>query len=238
MDFFGQSVKVMRPSGMEAGMRNYLSYVYRNIALALLISGIVAFGVSCSPYLMGMIFGTPLKFVVMFLPLVLALVFGFKLQSMSLESATILFFTYAASVGLSLASIFLIYTKSSIASTFFITAGTFGGMSLYGFFTKRDLTGLGSFLIMGLWGIMLASIVNIFLKSSGLNFAVSIISVFVFIGLTAYDTQKIKQMYYSFNGMDIESAKKIALMGSLSLYMDFINLFISLLRFFGQGREE
>jgi FtsH-binding integral membrane protein len=145
------------------------------------------------------------------------------------------FWAFAAVMGLSLSSIFLIYTGESIARTFFITAAMFGGMSIYGYSTKRDLTGIGHFLIMGVWGLFIASIVNIFLKSSALGFAVSAIGVVLFTGLIAYDTQKLKATYYQVVGIG-EGVARAAIMGALSLYLDFINLFVSLLRFFGERR--
>jgi FtsH-binding integral membrane protein len=155
---------------------------------------------------------------------------------MSSEKARGYLYFYAGLMGLSLATIFVVYTGASITRVFLITASTFGAMSLYGYSTKKDLTSFGSFLIMGLIGIMIASLVNIFLKSSGLDFAISLIGVFIFIGLTAYDTQRIKQTYYHFAGND-EMVNKMAVIGALSLYMDFINLFIMLLRFFGERKE-
>jgi FtsH-binding integral membrane protein len=185
---------------------------------------------------MQAIFGTPLAYVVMFAPLVFVIFFGFKLNSMSSEKARGYLYFYAGLMGLSLATIFVVYTGASITRVFLITASTFGAMSLYGYSTKKDLTSFGSFLIMGLIGIMIASLVNIFLKSSGLDFAISLIGVFIFIGLTAYDTQRIKQTYYHFAGND-EMVSKMAVLGALSLYMDFINLFIMLLRFFGERKE-
>jgi FtsH-binding integral membrane protein len=186
---------------------------------------------------MKAIFSTPLAYVVMFAPLIVAIVFSFKIAKMPYKTALGVFVLYSALMGLSLSFIFLVYTGVSILRVFFITSATFAAMSLYGYTTKKDLTSIGSFLIMALFGVVIASIVNIFLKSSGLQFALSLLSVFIFIGLTAYDTQKIKEMYFACDGMDMENAKKVALMGSLSLYMDFINLFIALLRFFGDKKE-
>lgn len=234
--FFSQS-KASESYGYNSGLRAYMNYVYMNMGLALGVSGIVAFVSSLSASFMQMIFGTPLKFVVMFAPLVLAFVFAFRISKMSFEAARGLFFVYAALMGLSLSSIFLVYTSTSIVTTFLITAITFGSMSLYGYLTKKDLTGMGSFLMMGLWGIMIAMVVNIFLKSTGLQFVVSILGVVIFTGLTAYDTQRIKQMYYSFGGTDIATAKKVSIMAALQLYMDFVNLFIMLLQFFGDRKE-
>ena len=155
---------------------------------------------------------------------------------MSVDKAKNCLWIFAGLMGLSMASIFVIYTSTSIARVFFISASVFGAMSLYGYTTKKDLTALGSFLIMGLFGLIIASVVNIFLKSSALEFGLSLIGVFLFIGLTAYDTQRIKQNYYQFAG-NKEMVAKSAVMGALSLYMDFINLFMMLLRFFGDRRN-
>ena len=225
-----------RTSTFDSALRDYMVKVYQYMSIALGISGLVAFIVSSSPALMQAIFGTPLAFVVMLAPLGFVIFFGIKLNSISAEKAKSYLWIYSALMGLSLASIFAIYTGTSITRVFLITASTFGAMSLYGYSTKKDLTNFGSFLIMGLIGIMVASLVNIFLKSSGLDFAISFLGVFIFIGLTAYDTQRIKQTYYHFAGND-EAVNKMAVMGALNLYMDFINLFIMLLRFFGERRN-
>jgi FtsH-binding integral membrane protein len=158
-----------------------------------------------------------------------------RIQSMSTGAAQATFWAFAAVMGLSMASIFLVFTGASIARVFFITAGTFGAMSLYGYTTKRDLTNWGSFLFMGLIGVIIASLVNIFLASSALAFAISVIGVIVFVGLTAYDTQQIKEMYYEGDGADVMTKKTI--IGALRLYLDFINLFVMLLQLFGQSRQ-
>ena len=224
-----------RTSTFDSALRDYMVKVYQYMSIALGISGLVAFMVASSPALMQAIFGTPLTYVVMLAPLGFVIFFGVKLNSISAEKAKSYLWIYSALMGLSLASIFAVYTGASITRVFLITASTFGAMSLYGYSTKKDLTNFGSFLIMGLIGIMIASLVNIFLKSSGLDFAISFLGVFIFIGLTAYDTQRIKQNYYQFSG-DSEATNKAAIVGALSLYMDFINLFIMLLRFFGDRK--
>ena len=217
------------------GLRAYMLKIYNYMAGALGVTGIVAFMASSSPALMEMIFGTPLKYVAIFAPLGIVLYLSFRVANLSLKSAQTWFWVYAAAMGLSLASIFLVYTGTSIARTFFITAAVFGGMSLYGYTTKKDLTGMGSFLIMGVFGLIIASIVNIFLKSTGLEFAISAIGVIIFTGLTAYDTQKLKEVYYVAAG-NSESLGKAAVMGALTLYLDFINLMIMLLRFIGDRK--
>jgi FtsH-binding integral membrane protein len=178
---------------------------------------------------------TGLGWLVTFAPLAVVLLLSFGMQRMSVQGAQAAFWAYAALMGLSLSSIFLVYTGASIAQTFFITAGMFGGMSLYGYSTKRDLTGVGHFCIMAVWGLILASIVNIFLRSPGLNFAVSAIGVVVFVGLTAYDTQRLKGIYYQVAG-SAQAAAKASIFGALQLYLDFINLFLMLLRFMGDRR--
>jgi hypothetical protein len=172
--------------------------------------------------------------IVMLSPLGFVLALSFGINRMSPSMAQAVFWGFSAVMGLSLAHIFLSYTGTSIARVFFITSGTFAGMSLYGYTTKRDLTGLGSFMFMGLIGIIIASIVNMFLQSSAMHFVISVIGVLVFVGLTAYDTQKIKSMYAESDGS--ETASKKAIMGALTLYLDFINLFMMLLRLFGDRR--
>ena len=224
---FGTAVDI------DKGLRSYMLQVYNYMAGALALSGIVAYMVGTNETLMQAIFGTPLQFVVMLAPLGFVWFFSAKVHSMQVSTAQTCFWVFAGLMGLSMAFIFAVYTGTSIARVFFITASVFGGMSLYGYTTKKDLSGWGSFLFMGLLGIIIASLVNIFLKSSALDFAVSAIGVLVFVGLTAYDTQRIKQTYYQLEG---DSLAKASIMGALSLYMDFINLFMMMLRFFGDRR--
>ncbi|MFT6220516.1 MAG: FtsH-binding integral membrane protein, partial [Rickettsiales bacterium] len=184
----------------DAGLRDYMIKVYNKMGIALAISGFISFFASNSPALMNLIYNTPLKWVVMLAPLGFVFYFSSKISKISAQKAQTYLWIFASLMGLSLAPIFLIYTGASIAKTFFIAASLFGSMSLYGYTTKKDLTGMGSFLMMGLIGIILASVVNMFLKSSGLDFAISIIGVLIFTGLTAYDTQRIKSMYYQMAG--------------------------------------
>ncbi len=219
----------------DEGLRAYMLSVFNYMGIALGITGLVAFVVGSTPQLMNVIFGTPLQWVVMLAPLAMIFFVMPRLLNYSLQAAQMLFWLFAALMGLSISTIFIVYTQQSIASTFFITASVFGAMSLYGYTTKKDLTSFGSFLIMGLIGIIIASIVNIFLQSSMLQFVVSLIGVFVFVGLTAYDTQRIKNIYYQVSGQG-ELASKLAIFGALSLYMDFINLFLQLLQLFGNRR--
>jgi FtsH-binding integral membrane protein len=219
---------------IDVGLREHMLRVYNYMASGVALTGIVAYAVAASPAMLQAIFGTPLSWVVMLAPLAFILVLSFGLHKLSLFATQALFWLFAATMGLSLASIFVIYTGESIARVFFITSASFGALSLYGYTTKRDLTGMGSFMIMGLFGIIIASVVNLFLKSSGLQFAISVIGVLVFAGLTAYDTQRIKSMYLESDGT--ETAGKKAVMGALSLYLDFVNMMVMLLHLFGQRR--
>lgn len=212
--------------------------VYLWMALALVVSGLTAFYVASNETILTHIFaskGTILILCIIELGIVVFL--SARIQKMSFATAGILFLIYSILNGVTLAVILLVYTLSSIASTFFITAGTFGAMSLIGYSTKRDLSSIGRYLIFALIGIIIASIVNLFLHQSVLQLVISIFGVLIFIGLTAYDTQKIKQMFLVYGGEVNESSQKLALWGSLTLYLDFINLFLYLLRFFGKGRD-
>lgn len=220
---------------IDEGLRAYMLKVYNLMALALVITGFAAFGTytlaASNPAVQQLLFASPLRWVVMLAPLALVFFLSFRIQNMSVSAAQTTFWVYAALMGVSLSSIFLVYTGQSIVQTFFVTAASFGALSLYGYTTKKDLSGMGSFLIMGLFGLIIASIVNIFLASSALQFAISAIGVLIFAGLTAYDTQKIKEMY--FDADDVAVAGRKAIMGALTLYLDFINLFTFLLQFLG-----
>ncbi|TWA95826.1 Bax inhibitor-1/YccA family protein [Bradyrhizobium stylosanthis] len=218
----------------EAGLRAHIQRVYGYMAGGLALTGIVAYAAAASGFYQA-IAGTPLIWLVMLAPLGFVLVLSFLIQRMSAETAMLLFALYAAVMGLSLGGIFLVFTGASIARVFFITAATFGIMSLYGYTTRSDLSDFGAFLMMGLIGIVIASLVNIFIGSSALQFVISIIGVIVFVGLTAYDTQRIKQMYLDTDSREI--AGKKAVLGALVLYLDFINLFMMLMQLFGQRRD-
>lgn len=209
--------------------------VYVWMALALVITGITAYGVASSPSLMMTIIQTPaVMWGLVIAELVIVMSVSAAINRLSLTAATLLFVLYSVLNGVTLSLIFMVYTLTSIASVFFITAGTFAVMAAYGYFTKRDLTSLGKLLLMTLIGLVIATVVNIFfVKSSGFDLIVSYIGVLIFVGLTAYDTQKIKQMLAMQTDMG-EGAQKVALMGALSLYLDFINLFLYLLRIFGR----
>ena len=207
--------------------------VYLWMALALFITGITAYGVASSPNLIESIVTNRLLFFGMiFAELGLVIYLSARLHKLSLTSATLLFILYSILNGATLSVILLVYTLASIAKTFFICAGTFAVMAVYGYTTKRDLSSMGKLLLMALIGLIIATLVNIFLKSSGLDMIISYVGVLVFVGLTAWDTQKIKQMLSTVEFMD-ESAQKMALIGSLSLYLDFINMFLYMLRIFG-----
>jgi uncharacterized protein len=219
----------------DEGLRQHMLRVYNYMGLGLVMTGLVAFIVGTTPALYVPIFSTPLKWVVMLAPLAFVLFFSFRMQSMSASGAQTLFWAFCAVVGLSLASIFLVFTGTSIARTFFIAAAMFGATSLYGYTTKRDLSQFGSFLIMGLIGVVIASLVNLFLASSALQFAISVIGIVIFVGLTAWDTQSIKEEYAE--NFDAESKQKLAVFGAFSLYLNFINIFQLLLNFTGQREE-
>ena len=232
---------------IDVGLRSHMLKVYNYMTTALLLTGLVSYFFGKASIvtndvgqIIGLtsignaLFNSPLQWIVMLAPLGIVFYFSFRINKMTLSTAQLTFWIFATLMGLSLASIFIVYTGTSIARVFFICSGTFAAMSLYGYTTKRDLTAFGGFLMMGLIGIIIASIVNIFMQSPAMYFAISIIGVLVFVGLTAYDTQKIKNMYYAADS-EIISGKK-AIMGALTLYLDFINLFIMLLRLFGQRR--
>lgn len=221
-------------AAIDEGLRAYMLKVYNYMASALALTGIVAMMTASSETMMQTIFTTPLAWVVMLAPLGFMLALSFGIHKMSMTTVQVLFWSFAVVMGLSMASIFVVYTGTSIARVFFITSGMFAGMSLYGYTTKRDLTGIGSFLMMGLIGLLIAMIVNIFLQSTALHFIISAAGVLIFVGLTAYDTQKIKLIYGEFD--DATTATKKAIMGALTLYLDFINLFMMMLRLFGERR--
>ena len=238
--------KTADQAGIDEGLRAYMLKVYNYMTTGLVLTGFIAYffgkasvkaftpnGVEFTD-LGQALFNSGLTWIIMFAPLGFVFYLSARINKMSITSAQITFWLFASIMGLSLASVFVQFTGTSIARVFFITAGTFAAMSLYGYTTKRDLTKLGGFLFMGLIGIIIASIVNIFVQSGPMAFIISIIGVLVFVGLTAYDTQTIKNMYYAGDSDSIGSKK--ALMGALRLYLDFINLFILLLQLFGQRR--
>ena len=218
------------------GLREYLLRVYQYMGLALALTAVISMGAASSAQFINLIHGTPLKWIIAFAPLGMAFYMGSRLMSMSVTGAQTCLMVFATLIGLSLSSIFIMYTGESIAKVFFITASTFGAMSIYGHTTKRDLTSMGSFLMMGVIGLFLASVVNIFMQSGAMQFIISIIGVVVFTLLTAYDSQKIKAMYYQVQS-NTEITQKLAIYASLTLYMDFINLFVFLLQLLGVRRN-
>ncbi len=234
-------------ASIDQGLRSYMLGVYNYMAVALAVTGVVAL-VAANMFFTGLagdgpvgltaagaaVYQSPLQWVIMFAPLGFVLALSFGVNKFSASTAQILFFAFAAVMGLSLSWILAAYTAASIAQTFFISAAAFGALSLWGYTTKRDLTGFGTFLFMGLIGLIIAMVVNIFLQSAAMEFAISVIGVLVFAGLTAFDTQRIKLSYYV--GDDGSVAKKKSILGALALYLDFINLFLFLLRFMGDRR--
>ena len=232
---------------MDEGLRSYMLKVYNYMASGILLTGLISLiffklsvvtdangSITALTSLGNTLYFSGFKWIVMLAPLGVVFYMSFGINKMSAKKAQGTFWIFASLMGLSLSSIFLFYTGASITRVFFISSGTFGAMSIYGYTTKRDLTKLGSFLMMGLIGIIIASVVNIFMKSSMMHFVISILGVLIFVGLTAYDTQKIKNMYQSTDAGELLGKK--AVMGALTLYLDFINLFIMLLRLFGQRR--
>jgi uncharacterized protein len=224
---------------IDVGLRDYMLRVYNYMASGLALTGIVAYGAAIggADSFIAHIYRTPLMWLIILAPLGFVMVLSYGINRMQASTAQLLFWLFAGVMGLSLSTIFLVYTGASIARVFFITAGTFAGMSLYGYTTRRDLSGMGAFMFMGLIGIIIAMLVNIFLQSPALYFAISVIGVFVFVGLTAWDTQRIKEMYFSYQYADGQTVTKTAVMGALALYLDFINLFMFLLQLFGTRRD-
>src|SRR5579863_1088200 len=219
---------------IDVGLRQYMLLVYNYMAGGLALTGSVAYAAAAGG-LYQAIFGTALYWIVLFAPLVLVLLLSFRIDKMSLGAAQLTFWAYAALVGLSLSGLFVVYTGTSIARVFFITAATFAAMSLYGYTTRADLSRFGSFLFMGLIGVVIASLVNLFLLSTALQFAISLIGVVVFVGLTAWDTQRIKALYVGADGEVVAGNK--AIMGALTLYLDFLNLFLMLMQLLGDRRR-
>ncbi|MDR0484640.1 MAG: Bax inhibitor-1/YccA family protein [Alphaproteobacteria bacterium] len=218
----------------NSALRSYMLRVYNYMGFALILTGVIAYLVASTPALINAIYGTPLGMVVMFSPLVFILVLSFGVNKMQASTAQLLFWAFAGVNGVAISYIFLLYTGMSITRVFLITAATFLTMSIYGYTTKADLSKMGAILLMALIGIIIAMVVNIFMKSSQLDFAISIIGVIVFTGLTAWDTQKLKANFDE--RLDSETLKKTAIFGALSLYLNFLNLFLMLLRLIGDRR--
>ena len=222
-------------AAVDAGLRAYMLRVYNYMCVALALTGAVAFFVSTSPTLLQAIYGTPLMWVVFLAPLGMVFFLSARIHKMSAGTAQTMFWIFAGLVGLSLASIFIVYTGASVARTFFITAGAFAGLSLVGYTTKKDLSGMRTFLFMGVIGLIIAMVVNMFLVSSGLQLLISVAGVLIFAALTAYDTQQIKLMYYEADSGEVATKKSI--IGALKLYLDFLNMFIFLMHILGVARD-
>lgn len=219
----------------DAGLRKHMLGIYRNMGVALVISGLVAWAIGNTPALSALIFGTPLKWVAMFAPLAFTFFFSFRFERMSTAGAVTALWSFAAVMGVSLAAVFLVFTGASIASTFLIAAVMFLATSLYGYTTGADLSRFGSFLVMGVIGLVVASLVNLFLKSSAMQMAISAIGVLVFTGLTAWDTQRAKAEYQYWGGA---AAEKLAVWSAFSLYLNFVNLFQMLLQLVGVRQDD
>jgi len=255
---YGRPLTRAEAAVVDAGLRAYMLRIYNYMVLGLAITGLAALGaymlsVTGDPasavrgaaalrngvYLTPIgyaLFVSPLKWLIILAPLAIVFFLGFRIETMRPSTAQITFWIYAALVGVSLGVLFLVYTHTSIVRVFFITAAAFGALSLWGYTTQRDLTGMGSFLVMGLFGIIIASLVNIFLASSALQWTISVIGVLIFAGLTAWDTQRLKSEYI-YGSMEGDVLERSAIMGALSLYLDFLNLFTFLLQILG-NREE
>lgn len=229
-----QAASVSQQEAYDEGLRQQMLRIYNYMTAGLAISGLIAFLTSSSPALMNAIYGTPLQYVVMLAPLGFILFLSFKIQDISSSKAQAIFWAFCAVMGVSISWIFMVYTGGSIVRVFFISSGMFAATSLYGYTTKKDLASMGGFMMMGLFGIIIAMIVNIFMKSSGLDFVISILGVVIFIGLTAWDTQRIKEMYDESYGS--EANEKVAIMGALTLYLNFLNMFLFLLRLLGDRK--
>ena len=250
---FGRAAGRVDAAAVDAGLRAYMLRIYNYMTIGLAITGFAAMGVymaavtadpSSAVAQVGKVsltsfgyamFVSPLKWVFMLAPLAMVFAISFGINRLKPATAQMLFWAFSALMGISLSSIFLVYTHTSIVRVFFITAASFGALSLYGYTTKRDMTGMGSFLMMGLFGIIIASLVNLFIASSMLQFVVSVVGVLIFAGLTAYDTQRLKNDYiYGAGSMGGEVAERAAITGALSRYLNFINLFTLLLQLLGQ----
>ena len=216
----------------DEGLRRHMLGIYRNMGIGLALTGLVALAVANTPALVALIFGTPLKWVAMFAPLAFIFFFQFRIDRMTTAGARTAFFAFAAVMGVSMAAIFLVYTNTSIAMAFFTASAMFAGLSLWGYTTGKDLSGFGSFLMVGLIAVIGASLVNLFIGSSVLQMVVSAVGVLVFAGLTAWDTQRLKSEYLAYAGT--QATEKLAVMGALSLYLNLINMFQLLLGLMGE----
>ncbi|MEE9375860.1 MAG: Bax inhibitor-1/YccA family protein [Rhizobiaceae bacterium] len=224
---------------IDEGLRTYMLGIYNYMATAIALTGVAAYGMASwaasNPAVANFLYNSMFKWVIMIAPLAFVMVISFGINKLSKSAATGIFYAFAAVMGVSMSWIFMVFNMPSIVQTFFVTAASFGALSLYGYTTKRSLTGMGSFLMMGLFGIIIASIVNIFLGSGALSFAINVIGLLIFAGLTAYDTQRLKNTYEMVAG-NAEALAKSSIMGALNLYLNFVNMFMFLLNFMG-GRD-
>lgn len=232
--FFRSGVAGIDRLSMDVGLRTHMQRVFGYMSGGLLLTGLLAWIVANTP-LAQIVFGTPFRYVVMIAPLLFVMVMNFRMQTMSSAGLKTLFWLFCATMGLSMGAIFMVFTGASVARAFFITASTFGAMSLWGYTTKSDLSGFGSFLMMGVLGLLIASVVNIFMMSSMMQWMVSVLGVVIFTGLTAWDTQRIKQSYSEAYGS--EANDKLAVFGALSLYLNFVNAFQFLIQLTGVRRD-
>jgi FtsH-binding integral membrane protein len=234
----GRGFGADRAVAIDAGLRAHMIRVYNYMAGGVALTGVIAYltaqYAAANPAIAQALYHSPLAFLILFAPLGVVMFLSFRISHLQAGTARLLFFVYAGLLGVMLSSIFFVYTHGSIARVFFISAASFGALSLWGYTTQRNLDAMGSFMIMGLFGLVIAMLVNIFLKSSGLDWAISVIGVLIFAGLTAWDTQKIKEMYSPMDDGTIAGRKVV--MGALALYLDFINMFLFLLRLFGDRR--
>jgi uncharacterized protein len=235
LNYFNRSAAAGLEARYDEGLRRHMLGIYRNMGIGLAITGLVALAVANTPALVALIFGTPLKWVAMLAPLAFVMLFSFRIERMTLASARLAYFAFAGVMGVSMASIFLVFAGTSIATAFFTAAAMFTGLSLWGYTTKRNLTGMGTFLFVGLIAVIVASLVNLFIGSGVLQMALSVVGVLVFAGLTAWDTQRLKSEYLVYAGS--QAADKLAIMGALSLYLNFINMFQLLLSLFGAQED-
>lgn len=233
---FGQTAGARSGVVYDQGLRSYMLGIYNHMTLALAISALVALGMYASGFA-KVLFSTPLAYVVMLAPLAFIFVFSFRFEKMSYQSLMLTFYAFAAVMGLSLSSIFLMFKIGSVVQVLFITAASFGALSLFGYTTKKNLSAMGSFLVMGLFGLIIAGLVNLFIQSSALQFALNVLGVGIFAGLTAWDTQKLKEQYDYVVG-DATLMAKSSIMGALTLYLDFINMFQLLLSLMGNRNNE
>jgi len=234
--FLRPSATARPAADVDQGLRSYMLGVYNFMAMGVAVTGLVAYGLheyaANNKQVADLLYRSPLKWVIMFAPLAIVLYFSVRAHRMSVASAQGVFWLYAVAVGASISYIFLIYGNMSIARTFFVTAASFAGLSLYGYTTKRDISGWGGFLVMGMIGIIIASLVNLFVHSSAVQFAVSVLGLLIFAGFTAYDSQAIKDEYYSVSH-DGQAMAKASVFGALMLYQDFVGIFMNLLQFMG-----